>query len=323
MNPKKDFHRSVKLGRSPVRHDARTLKLADYLPDVLPPAKMFVNYSTTVKDWGMLGNDTVGDCTCAGIGHLHMLRTALAGDPFVVPVADVLALYEAVTGEEGASYDPTTGVNDNGCVELDVLNYVRKAGSIGAFCAIDPSNLEHVKLSVDVLEGCYMGVGLPLSAQGQDIWDVTDPSLTSDAAPGSWGGHCMVVVGYDTSGVTFCTWGQIQKATWAWWRAYVNLKVGGEAYAIVSSDMFDGKVIAPDGFNIEQLDADVAALDAANEAAAAKAEAAHNAAAGGMPISGGPVPVGGRVQAPPRTTPAIPAAIPVGTTTVPTASRAP
>jgi hypothetical protein len=205
-------------------------------------------------------NNGEGDCTIAGWGHLKLLRSTLAGTPVRLSDSDVQALYIAITALEGAAFNPATGDNDNGCVELDVLNYLRKQGQIGAFAAIDPSNVDHVKFAIDAFEGVYMGVELPQSAQAQDVWAVTDPALSGDAAPGSWGGHCMIVVDYDASHVTFVTWGTTQKATWEWWTDYVNRNVGGEAYAILSPDLVSGAKPAPSGFNLTQLQSDLAAL---------------------------------------------------------------
>ena len=38
----------------------------------------------------------------------------------------------------------------------------------------------------------------------------------------------MCAVDYDPEGVTFITWGELQRATWAWWNRYVD-----EAHALL------------------------------------------------------------------------------------------
>jgi hypothetical protein len=45
--------------------------------------------------------------------------------------------------------------------------------------------------------GAYIGVELPVRAQTQEIWDVP-ATLTADDQSGSWGGHAIYLVGYDS-----------------------------------------------------------------------------------------------------------------------------
>ncbi len=77
-------------------------------------------------------------------------------------------------------------------------------------------------------------------------------ALAGAYEPGSWGGHAVVVVGYDASGVTIVTWGALKRITWAGWGAYCD-----EAYAILSPDWKGAE-----GFDYAQLTFDIAALRA-------------------------------------------------------------
>jgi hypothetical protein len=170
----------------------------------------------------------------------------------------LMAAYSAITG-----YNPTTGANDNGAVEIDVLNYWRQSGiaghKIGAYMALEPSNHNHIMDSVFIFEGCYIGVQLPISAQAQtqnhQPWSVPPGGTTGDGKPGSWGGHAIPVVAYDSRGVTVVTWGALQTMTWTFWEAYCD-----EAYAILSTDYLNDKQEAPQGFSMKQLQADLADL---------------------------------------------------------------
>src|SRR5215471_8750921 len=157
----------LKLGKQPARHDPRTLLLASYITPALPPAPAAVDLTKKVKSWGMMENDQIGDCTCAAAGHLMMEWTANAGKKMFTPTdKQVVAAYSAITG-----YNPATGANDNGAVEIDVLNYWRQSGiaghKIGAYVALEPSNHIHIMDSVFIFEGCYIGLQLPISAQAQ------------------------------------------------------------------------------------------------------------------------------------------------------------
>ncbi len=65
----------------------------------------------------------------------------------------------------------------------------------------------------------------------------------------------MPVVTYDSRGVTLVTWGALQMMTWSFWEAYCD-----ESYAILSSDYLTGKKTTPQGFSMQQLQADLADL---------------------------------------------------------------
>lgn len=254
VDPKK-----LKLGKQLARHDPRTLLLASYVTPALPVPPAQANLTAKINSWGMMENDQLGDCTCAAAGHLIMEWTANAGKKMVTPTdKQIVAAYSAITG-----YNPQTGANDNGAVEIDVLNYWRQSGiakhKIGAYVALEPSNHIHIMDSVYIFEGCYIGLQLPTSAQSQvqnhQPWSVPPGGPTGDGKPGSWGGHAVPVVAYDARGVTVVTWGALQRMTWSFWEAYCD-----EAYAILSSDYLNDKQECPAGFNMQQLQSDLADL---------------------------------------------------------------
>jgi hypothetical protein len=258
-DPSRIDPRKLKLGKQAARHDPRTLLLASYVTPVLPTPPASFDLTAKVKSWGMMVNDQIGDCTCAAAGHLLMEWTANAGKKMFTPTdKQIIAAYSAITG-----YNPATGANDNGAVEIDVLNYWRQSGiaghKIGAYVALEPANHIHVMDSVYVFEGCYIGLQLPISAQAQvqnhQPWSVPPGGPAGDGKPGSWGGHAIPVVAYDARGVTVVTWGALQAMTWTFWEAYCE-----EAYAILSNDYLDGKKQAPQGFSLQQLQADLTDL---------------------------------------------------------------
>jgi hypothetical protein len=250
----------LKLGKQTARHDPRTLLLASYVTPALPAPPASLDLTTKVgASWGMMDNDQIGDCTIAAAGHLLMEWTANAGKKLFTPTnRQIISAYSAVTG-----YNPETGANDNGAVEIDVLNYWRQSGisghKIGAYAALEPSNHSSVMDAVYIFEGCYIGLQLPISAQGQvqnhQPWSVPPGGLTGNGKPGSWGGHAVPVVAYDARGLTVVTWGALQVMTWPFWDAYCD-----EGYAIISSDYLTRKKLTPQGFNLQQLQADLADL---------------------------------------------------------------
>lgn len=238
----------MKLGKLSPRHDPRTLHLANYLrPEALPKIPTQKDWSGKVPAWPMYLNDTIGDCTIAGAAHLIQEWTANASIEAYPTDADVLVAYSAVSG-----YDPRTGANDNGAVELDVLNYWRKTGVAGhkiyAYTALEPRNHSHIKAAVYLFGGCYIGLALPLSARNQDIWSVT---RGPDSRPNSWGGHAVPIVAFDEHLLTVVTWGALKKMTWSFADAYMD-----ESYAILSQDFVkDG--IAPNAINWASLQQDL------------------------------------------------------------------
>jgi hypothetical protein len=253
----------LKLGKQAARHDPRALLFASYTTPALPAPPPALNLATKVTGpWGMMDNDQLGDCTCAAAGHLIMEWTASAQSTmFTPPDPQIVAAYSAITG-----YNPATGANDNGAVELDVLNYWRQQGIAGhqiqAFIALEPDNHTHVMDAVWIFGGCYIGLALPKSAQAQtsnkQMWSVPPQGTGGDGAPGSWGGHAVPVVAYDSRSLTVVTWGGLQAMTWGFWAAYCD-----EAFAILSPDYLeqkDGQTVAPSGFNLAQLQEDLADL---------------------------------------------------------------
>ena len=246
-----------RLGKQPVRHDSRTFRLERYLDRAqLPPAPAEFAWDQRTKSWGLMLNDSLGDCTIAAAGHLIEEWTAdsYGGTGHVVSDAQIVKAYSDVTG-----YNPKTGANDNGAVELDVLNYWRKTGigshKIWSYMAVNPLNHDHVRLAAYLFGGLYIGLSLPVSAQAPGLWDVPKGGATGNGAPGSWGGHAVPAVRYDAKGLTVVTWGALQSMTWKFWDTYVE-----EAYAVLGgSDWIKGLTpVAPNGFLLAQLQADLA-----------------------------------------------------------------
>jgi hypothetical protein len=244
---------SKKLGKLRRRDDSRTLQLAKYLDSSLPRPPRAVDNSHGITSWGMMANDTLGDCTCAAVGHLVQDWTANASSEVTIPDPDIVSLYEAVSG-----YKPGDPSTDNGAECLTVLNYWRNKGvpgegdKIAAYVALTPGDYTHVEDALYLFGGVYIGLQLPLSAQNQAVWA---QSSGPDAAAGSWGGHCVAVVGYDGGGLTCVTWGALQRMTWGFWHTYCD-----EAYGVLSADWIEKSGDAPVGFDLAQLQADLTAV---------------------------------------------------------------
>jgi len=240
------------LGKLPVKTDPRTLMLARYVDRTkLPAPPASWDGTAHVGDWPMYANDRLGDCTCAAAGHMIEAWTGTAkGQATELSEKSIVSAFEAVK-----QVDPVTG--EEGAVELDVLNYWHKHGigrhKIGAFAKVSVYAHPLLMSGASIFGGLYIGLSLPKTAQGQEVWDWTH-SLKGPAKPGSWGGHAVDVVRYDGNGVTVVTWGALKEMTWAFWDRYCD-----EAYCIISSDFLAGGK-TPGGLDINALNADLQLL---------------------------------------------------------------
>lgn len=244
-------HSNMKLGRKAVISDSRTLKVSTYMGATLPAAPADIHWAEGQAQWGMMLNDTLGDCTIAGVGHAIELWSHAIGKEVTIPDSDVLAMYEKWDG-----YKPSDPSTDQGGIELNVLNQWKNEGFFGhkldAFATVNIHNVPEARSSLYLFGGLYLGIALPLSAQNQEVWDVVQDDGTGNTEPGSWGGHCVFGSGYDQTGFYCITWGAIKKMTTAFWLKYVD-----EAYALLGQDFINAKGVDPQGFNLDQLKADL------------------------------------------------------------------
>jgi hypothetical protein len=245
-------HSQMKLGRKAIKTDTRTLAFGDYLTPALPPPPPAADWIKGITSWGMMMNDTLGDCTIAGCGHAVQVWTANTSGIVTVPDPTIESYYEQWDG-----YDPSNPDSDHGGVELDVLNDWQKTGFAGhtllAFADPKPYKLVEIQQSIALFGGVYIGLALPLTAQSQDVWDVVKGG-GANARKGSWGGHCVYVPKYDANGFTCITWGQPKTMTLAFWKKYCD-----EAHTLFGQDWLTAKG-APSGFEQAQLQADLKAI---------------------------------------------------------------
>lgn len=251
-----------KLGKRAPRLDRRTFKLAKYLPAIVPPPPVAVGYMRQVMDWGMMLNDELGDCVPAAAGHMVQQWTAYAGVERVLSDKAILRAYEDVGGYvEG---DPST---DNGTDMLSFLKYWRSPGMpnahrIVAFVSVDTTRPDEVRQAIHLFGNCFLGIQLPVSVQGEDVWSVPHSGPFGDASPGSWGGHCVPLMAYRQDRVnpnrgtyTAVSWGAPLTVTPAFLRIYAD-----EAYAVLSQDWIERSGMAPSMFDLAALRADLATL---------------------------------------------------------------
>jgi hypothetical protein len=241
---------ALMLGRKPAVRpiglsDLRYYTATDSFPT--PPATFA---APTGVSWGMDGNDTLGDCTIAGVDHLIAAWDALFN---VSDARPSLATLEA-------EYH-TLSPDDTGCVEATVLADWMKPGlfgqTIAAYAPLDYRNVVELQQGVAFLGGAYLGIACPGSAQQQFAQQQQSGKLVPwTVVHGSKieGGHCIVAVGYTAAGLLCVSWGSIVEVTWAFLRKYLE-----EAWGIVSHELAE-KGADTLGLNLAALQADLSAI---------------------------------------------------------------
>lgn len=245
-----------KLGKLPAVKNSVSMRLRDYLAlSVVPSAPLTGGHASIITEHNMFGNDTVGDCTCADVGHATLYWNKEARKAVDVSTENVLAMYSAITG-----YNPDDPNSDTGANMADVAKYHQKTGledeqgnrhKVAAYLAVTPGNFEELKQSIYLFGACSIGWELPESAQqqfqAQQPWGVVSGSPIE-------GGHDTLAVGYDPQFLYVVTWGAVQKVEWGFVSKYMD-----EGIVKFSEEMLDsGK--SQEGFNVTQLTKDLKAL---------------------------------------------------------------
>jgi hypothetical protein len=275
-----------KLGRRPARHTLRTMRSAIALDRALAALG---TAPTVSKDYltpllnalsptpspppgggngpiGMFLNDQLGDCVCADSCHQVMLHTANAGTIVIPTNDDCLQLYEAVGG-----YNPNAALvngqnpTDTGCDETSMEEYMQSTGLAGqksaGTVAIDPTNLNNLRWAVQLF-GCVR-LGIVVDSQMEQQFSSGEPWTTpADPNDPDAGGHDVPILGrYDADFAYAATWGGIVRITWS---LLANPAFLGEAHASVWPDFITAAGVAPNGFSLEQLLADLPAISTAS-----------------------------------------------------------
>jgi hypothetical protein len=241
-------HGKQRLGKLPVKKDRRTLKLAKFLDwkeyhDT--PEK--VEWSKAVGGFSMMKNDELGNCAIIGVANIVKSWTANERVEITISDDNIVDAYARICG-----YKPVTDEDDNGCVLLDVLNYWKVIGidghKIEGYVSINPKSKREVKAAVHLFGAVYLGLQLPAFAENTDEWNLPREGKSYELLPGSWGGHCVVILDADDEYVTVVSWGRLIKMNWEFLAAYAD-----EAYAVFAPDDWATDGTAPNGFDIASL----------------------------------------------------------------------
>ena len=113
-------------------------------------------------------------------------------------------------------------------------------------------NQLHVKQAINIFGGILVGWALPANLdENSTMWTVSPTGLTGSGTPGSLGGHCTYLPGYNAQAVDNITWGERIGATLDYVADYTD-----EGWVLISDAWIGADKLSPSGFNITQLLAD-------------------------------------------------------------------
>ena len=240
---------SFKLGKLPGKIPVGLRDLTYYAAGPLPVAPPSVAVPS-VADWDMDGNDQYGDCGPAGLKHGFQAAAADTREGESFPTADQVVSY----------YLNYTGGQDSGVVLSDYLGYVKQNGfyghSVSAYAPVSVSDVNTLRFAINAYDFAYVGItvtsAMMQAAQGNPPWTWT---LEEASDPDQVGGHCIPIVGYDSTWLYAVTWGSIIKIAYPAWH-----QIGDEAWAVLSQEIVtkgdDGH-----GISLAALQADLSRLN--------------------------------------------------------------
>jgi len=204
-------------------------------------------------------NDQIGDCTIAGKVHCDEIVATVLGQSYTYP------------GDQAVSdaYYGLTGGKDTG---LDLATVIQAwsspAGLLGSriigAASIDVADYDLLQQALYSFGFLYAGVQLPTTAESQF------PGVWHNVATGQpiEGGHCIILNGGETvnlggklgalPALDLVTWGDETACTEGWWKNF-----GDEAWVVVPEAYQQANHDALQSIDVAQLQADVAALQAA------------------------------------------------------------
>lgn len=234
---------ALKLGRLPGRVPTGLRELGFYAAGPLPkaPARMPV---PQVGDWQMLGNNEYGDCGVAGLQHLFMAAAADTGATEAFPTTEQAVSY----------YLDYTGGQDGGVVLADYLAHVHTNGyfehTVTAYAPVAVHDVPTLQFAIWAYDAAYCGIAVTEAMQ--QAFAAREPWTLEVLDSPVLGGHCIPIVGYDSTYLYAVTWGQVQPIAYSAWH-YLS----EEAWAVIPGELADGD---GHGISLRALQADLTRL---------------------------------------------------------------
>lgn len=226
------------------------------LPSV--PLTDDVDRASAVPSWPMYLNDSLGDCTIAGIGHFYGALSQYGhGSEALFADTEIQAVYSRVGG-----YVPGDPSTDNGCVMGQVLADQKATGitdtagkvhKVAGYAGFgNPHDLNLLGQVLEVFGTVYVGCNVQQQME----------QAFADGQPWTWvpgdeiiGGHAICLqrrLGSGNAPLEYVTWGALQPATTAFQAYAVE-----EAWAVVTEDWVRTNGTTVEGLDLQQLLSDM------------------------------------------------------------------
>jgi hypothetical protein len=149
---------------------------------------------------------------------------------------------------------------------LTVMNAWRRRGlaghKISAYAEVTTITAAALRQVVWVLGSAPVGICipdglLPYLDDPSHVWDVPQGGAVGEWAPNPYNGHAVPLMAYGSGQFRFPSWGAVYTMTDAFANAYID-----EAYAPLSLQDWVRMHYAPNGFAVDALISDVAAIQA-------------------------------------------------------------
>lgn len=251
---------TVKLGAVKAKSPPRVPKVRNYLmtQDIAVPASLDYYGKARASLSMMYLNNVFGCCVPAGECHSFGVVSANDGQPTILFTdGQVQSYYFQLAAVPG---------QDSGCVITDVLDFLCSTGfvdrngvthKLDGYCAVDNTNKLECQVAAMLLGGLTIGFNVTNqmvnAAREGAVWDTFN---ANDIA----GGHEVIFVGYNATGVQVATWGVVLTMTWG---VFMNSQCVTELYAKLAQDWYGSdKVNAATGFDATALKSDLDKLRA-------------------------------------------------------------
>jgi hypothetical protein len=239
----------VKFGLIPAIKHIEAPKVVPVGPPPFPAPPAVADWLDATPDWGTLGNDLIGDCVVACMGHVIEAWTGAAAERVTIQDADVISAYSSLTG-----YNPATGQPDPGVTLEAAMGYWQRVGLAGHKIDVAyPTNFigkpaAYQALIMALVE--YYGAAILAIGVTPKVIDAFYDGLPWDANMGAITDyHCVPVLAYDQSWCEVITWGRIQRVSWAFIFQYTV-----EIWGAASSDWIRKNGVSPTNQNLVHLD---------------------------------------------------------------------
>jgi len=240
---------TVKFGRLPATSEQkrRMIPLGSFLKRYggKPPPTTVDYHSKASESLGrMLGNDRYGNCVV--VAELHGIGAWSANEPGGTPIVP--------TDKEAIDqYARICGPGDNGCYIPAVLDAFRDRGlqaggavrKMEGYVSVNPRDQLLLQYAIWLFGGIHFGINWPNDWMGIRPGFVLKPTNSRIV-----GGHAVMGVGYDTTGIQISTWGIVGTLSW---EALADGRFVDEAYARLGEDWFNADGITASGVNVKAL----------------------------------------------------------------------